>query len=53
VELSTEIQGVSNTTLNTHITTPPDPVAEGGDEGRRGTEASSEEYTSHIREDEK
>jgi len=52
VQLSTETQGWSDSALNKHISTPPEPVTEGGDEGRGGTDGSGEEYTTHSREDE-
>jgi len=55
VELPKEIQGVPDTTLNAHVTTPPDPEpeAKSGKDGRGWMEGNRENATSTMRDDEK
>jgi len=50
VELPTEKQGVPDTILNAHVTTPPDLEAQSGQDGRRGMKGSGENITSTTRE---
>ena len=52
METPREIQGVSKTPFNPHITTPPVPDTEGGIEWRQWTDRSGEDNATTIREDE-